>query len=187
MIYLQLFYEFFRAGLLAVGGGLATLPFLRDIAMRRGWFTIAELTDMIAVAESTPGPIGVNTATYVGFRVAGIPGALTATFSLILPAFLIMLAVVTALRHFRENRFVLSVLGVLRPVSVALVAAAVATVVIGVLINTGAIAAHRPAEAVILPAAALYLVLLLVYRKFSGLHPLVLIVVGAVAGLLLPL
>ena len=187
MIFFQLFIEFFRTGLLAVGGGLATLPFLRDISVRRGWFTLAELTDMVAVAESTPGPIGVNTATYAGYRVAGIPGALTATLSLVLPSFLVMFAVVTVLQHFRENRFVIAVLRVLRPASVALVAAAVASVVVGVLVNTGAVKAGDFSHALTLPAVALYAVLLLIHYKFPKAHPLVLIAIGAAAGLLLPL
>ncbi len=187
MIFLQLFVEFFRTGLLAVGGGLATLPFLRDISVRRGWFTLAELTDMIAVAESTPGPIGVNTATYAGYKVAGIPGALTATFALILPAFLIMLAVVTVLKRFRENRFVIAVLDVLRPTSVALVASAVASVVIGVLINKQAIAEREYSHAVFFFALILYVVLTLFRRSFPKAHPLILIVLGAAAGLLVQL
>ena len=82
MIFLQLFYEFFKTGLFAVGGGLATLPFLNDMADRTGWFTHAQLADMLAVSESTPGPIGVNMATYVGFITAGLPGAVVATLGL---------------------------------------------------------------------------------------------------------
>ena len=78
-LYLRLFWEFFKTGLFAVGGGLATLPFLSDLAYKTGWFTQAQLADMVAVAESTPGPIGVNTATYVGFTTGGIPGAVIAT------------------------------------------------------------------------------------------------------------
>ena len=78
MLYLQLFWEFFKTGLFAVGGGLATLPFLQDMADRTGWFTHAQLADMLAVSESTPGPIGVNMATYVGFTTGGIGGALVA-------------------------------------------------------------------------------------------------------------
>ena len=85
MIYLQLFWEFFKTGLFAVGGGLATLPFLRDISLKYPWFTPNDLLDMIAVSESTPGPLGVNASTYAGFHAAGIPGALAATFSLVLP------------------------------------------------------------------------------------------------------
>ena len=78
MLYLQLFWEFFKTGLFAVGGGLATLPFLQDMADRTGWFTSAQLADMLAVSESTPGPIGVNMATYVGFTTGGVGGALMA-------------------------------------------------------------------------------------------------------------
>ena len=72
MLYLQLFWEFFKTGLFAIGGGMATLPFLYDMADKTGWFTRAQLADMIAVSESTPGPIGVNMATYVGFLTGGV-------------------------------------------------------------------------------------------------------------------
>lgn len=75
MIYLRLFYEFFKAGLFSIGGGLATLPFLYNISDTTGWFTHGQLADMVAISESTPGPIGVNMATYVGFATGGIPGA----------------------------------------------------------------------------------------------------------------
>ena len=83
MLYVRLFWEFFKTGLFAVGGGLATLPFLQDMAERTGWFTHAQLADMLAVSESTPGPIGVNMATYVGFTTGGVPGALVATLGLV--------------------------------------------------------------------------------------------------------
>ena len=78
MIFLQLFWEFLKTGLFAVGGGLATLPFLKAITHKYPWFTANDLMDMIAVSESTPGPMGVNSATYAGFHAAGLPGALTA-------------------------------------------------------------------------------------------------------------
>ena len=91
MIYLQLFYEFFKTGLFAVGGGLATLPFLYDMADRTGWFTRPQLADMLAVSESTPGPIGVNMATYVGFVTRGIPGAIISTLGLVTPSVIVIL------------------------------------------------------------------------------------------------
>ena len=84
MIYLYLFWEFFKTGLFAIGGGLATLPFLNDMADRTGWFTRADLANMLAVSESTPGPIGVNMATYVGFTTGGVLGSLVATLGLML-------------------------------------------------------------------------------------------------------
>ena len=91
MIYLRLFFEFFKTGLFAIGGGLATLPFLQDMSARTGWFTTDQLADMIAVSECTPGPIGVNMATYAGFLVRGIPGAVTATLGLICPSVIVIL------------------------------------------------------------------------------------------------
>ena len=75
MIYLRLFWEFFKTGLFSVGGGLATLPFIYDMSDRTGWFTYQQIADMVAVSESTPGPIGVNTATYVGYITGGVPGS----------------------------------------------------------------------------------------------------------------
>ena len=93
MLYLQLFWEFFKTGLFAIGGGMATLPFLYDMADKTGWFTRAQLADMIAVSESTPGPIGVNMATYVGFLTGGVPGAVTATVGLIAPSVIVILIV----------------------------------------------------------------------------------------------
>ncbi len=106
MLYLQLYFEFFKTGLFAVGGGMATLPFLHDMAERTGWFTAAQLTDMVAVSESTPGPIGVNMASYVGFTTAGIPGAILATLGLITPSIIVILIIAAFLRSFRENHYV---------------------------------------------------------------------------------
>ena len=93
MLYLRLFWEFFKTGLFAVGGGLATLPFLQDMSGRTGWFTHAQLADMLAVSESTPGPIGVNMATYVGFTTGGVGGALVATLGLVTPSVIVILIV----------------------------------------------------------------------------------------------
>lgn len=124
MIYLQLFYEFFKAGLFAIGGGMATLPFLFDIADKTGWYTHAQLTNMIAISESTPGPIGVNTATYVGFTVGGIPGALVATAGLVAPSVIIILLVAMFLKAFQESRLVKGAFYGLRPASTGLIAAA---------------------------------------------------------------
>mgnify|MGYP002515375916 CR=1 FL=1 len=106
MIYLRLFYEFFKAGLFAVGGGLATLPFLQDISDSTGWFTHGQLADMVAVSESTPGPIGVNMATYCGMTTAGIPGALAAVFGVILPPFIMMILVTFFYTFISTNPYV---------------------------------------------------------------------------------
>lgn len=104
MIYLQLFFEFFKAGLFAIGGGLATIPFLTDIGQRTGWFTSGELANMIAISESTPGPMGVNMATYVGFHTGGIAGGVIATLGLVCPSILVILVIAGFLKKFRESR-----------------------------------------------------------------------------------
>ena len=104
MLYLQLFWEFFKTGLFAIGGGMATLPFLYDMADKTDWFTRAQLADMIAVSESTPGPIGVNMATYVGFLTGGVPGAVTATVGLIAPSVIVILIVAAFLQAFRDSK-----------------------------------------------------------------------------------
>ena len=108
MLYVRLFLEFFKAGLFAVGGGLATLPFLYAISDATGWFSHAQLADMVAVSESTPGPIGVNMATYVGFTTAGVPGMFAATIGLVTPSVIIILIVAQFLKKFAENKYVLN-------------------------------------------------------------------------------
>ena len=127
-LYLQLFWEFFKTGLFAVGGGMATLPFLYDISNKTGWFTHAQLADMVAVSESTPGPIGVNMATYVGFVTGGVGGAAVATLGLIAPSILIILIIAAFLKAFRDSKYVDGAFYGLRPASTALIASALVTV-----------------------------------------------------------
>ena len=113
MILLQLFYEFFKTGLFSIGGGMATIPFLQHMGEETGWFTNQDLTTMIAVSESTPGPLGVNMATYVGYETAGVPGALLATLGVITPGIIIILVIASFLSKFRNNRSVEAVFSVL--------------------------------------------------------------------------
>ena len=176
MLYLRVFAEFFKIGLFAVGGGMATLPFLYDLADATGWFTHAQLTNMIAVAESTPGPIGVNTATYVGFETLGVGGALTATLGLVMPSFLIVLAVAAFLSSFRKNRLVESAFYALRPASTALITAAGISVVRAAFLES---AAFRW-ESVVL--AGVLLLLTNVVKPTCKLHPVVFIALAALAG-----
>lgn len=124
MLYLRLFYEFFKTGLFAVGGGMATVPFLYDISESTGWFTTEELANMIAVGESTPGPIGVNMATYVGYVSAGIPGSIIAPLGLVTPAVIIILLVSKILNTLWQNPKVKGLFYALRPASVGLIGAA---------------------------------------------------------------
>lgn len=124
MIYVKLFWEFFQTGLFAVGGGMATLPFLYSISDRTGWFTHEQLADMIAVSESTPGPIGVNMATYSGYITAGLPGAVISTTGLITPSIIVISLVAAFLNAFHENRYVMGAFYGLRPASSAMITAA---------------------------------------------------------------
>ncbi|MBR5097936.1 MAG: chromate transporter, partial [Spirochaetales bacterium] len=120
MILLQLFWEFFKTGLFAIGGGMATVPFLFDISARTGWFTTAELANMIAISESTPGPIGVNMATYVGFETAGILGSVIATLGLVAPSIIIIVIIAKLLDAFAEKPVVKTVFKYLRPAVIGL-------------------------------------------------------------------
>ena len=133
-IYLRLFYEFFKTGLFAVGGGMATLPFLKDIGASTGWYTQTDLMNMLAVSESTPGPIGINMATYVGFTVAGVPGAVIATIGEVTPSIIVILIVAAMLKKFRDNKYVDRAFYGLRPASTGLIGAACAGVVLQVLL-----------------------------------------------------
>ena len=121
MIYLLLFFEFFKIGLFAVGGGLVTLPFLFDLSEKYGWFSATELADMIAVSESTPGPIGINMATFAGFNTAGIPGGLLATFGLVFPSVVIIILVAKMMDKYRCNLRLKNILEGLRPAVLALI------------------------------------------------------------------
>ena len=181
MLYLQLYFEFFKTGLFAVGGGMATLPFLHDMAERTGWFTAAQLTDMVAVSESTPGPIGVNMASYVGFTTAGIPGAILATLGLITPSIIVILIIAAFLRSFRENHYVNGAFYGLRPASTAMVASAGITVAAVSLFHpemTGLAAVDWKAAAL----AAVLLVLTRWVKPTKKLHPIVFILASAVIG-----
>ena len=188
MIYLRLFFEFFKTGLFAVGGDMATLPFLYDMAERTGWFTAAQLADMIAVSESTPGPIGVNMATYVGFTTGGPLGAVIATLGLVTPSVIVILLIARALKAFRQNRYVDAAFYGLRPCSVALIAAAGLLVVKIALLDLDAFAQSGSVvdlfrfKAVIL--AAVLLVLTRYVKKTKGLHPVLFILFSAAVGVL---
>ena len=186
-LYLRLFWEFFKTGLFAVGGGMATLPFMYDISDKTGWFTHSMLADMVAVSESTPGPIGVNMATYVGFVTGGIPGSVVATVGLATPSVIVILLIARVLKAFRENQYVDAGFYGLRPCSIGLIAAAGVLVIKLALFNTelyastGAIADLFNVKALIL--AAVLLAATRCIKKLKGLHPIVFILASAVIGI----
>lgn len=191
MLYLKLFWEFFKTGLFAIGGGMATIPFLYDISDATGWFTHNDLANMIAVGESTPGPIGVNMATYVGFvtgmndggTFGAVIGAVIATLGLITPSVIVILVVAEILKSFRDNRYVNQAFYGLRPASTGLIAAAGLSVMVANLFYEG----QAGLAAINWKGWILAIVLWLLtnrVKKTKGLHPIVFIGVSAVAGIL---
>jgi chromate transporter len=191
LLMLRLFCEFFRAGLFAVGGGLATIPFLQDISLRTGWFTAEELANMIAVSESTPGPMGVNMATYVGFTVQGVPGAVCATLGLVAPSIVVILIVARFLQKFRSSRVVDEVFYGLRPASTAMIASAGISVVVISLLDLTAWTGDAGSLVSVfqwkrIALAAVILVCTNV-KQLKKLHPVVWIALAAVVGIVFSL
>ena len=184
MIYLTLAYEFFKMGLFAVGGGMATVPFLMDLTVKYDWFTASELANMIAISESTPGPVGVNMATYAGYQCAGISGALVATLSLTAPALIIMIMIAKFLANFSENPTVKAAFYGIRPAVAAMIGYAVWGLLRIALISmeNGAIQIHYLNVVICVAAFGL-----LQIKKLKKLHPLVWIAAGAVLGIVLKL
>lgn len=187
MLYLRLYFEFFKTGLFSVGGGMATLPFLYAISDKTGWFSHELLADMVAVSESTPGPIGVNMSTYVGYVTGGIPGALIATAGLVTPCCIIILLIARALKQFRQNKYVDAAFYGLQPCSVGLIAAAGVLVLkislfdFGLYQQTGVIIDMFNIKAFIL--AAILLVCTRYVKKLKDLHPIVFIAASALVGI----
>jgi len=187
MIYLQLFIEFFKAGLFAIGGGLATLPFLYNISDKFGWYSYSDLANMIAISESTPGPVGINTATYVGNTVAGIPGSLVATLGLVIPSIIIIIIISHFLNKFKNSKSVKNIFYGLRPASTALIAAAGYSVMklslfwINQYKETGILQDLFNMKAILF---AIFLLVITNIKKIKNLHPIVFIGLSAVVGII---
>ncbi len=187
MIYLILFAEFFYAGLLSLGGGLATLPYLYDMANRHDWFTQEDLANMIAVSESTPGPIGINCATYAGYTASGILGGVVATAGLVFPSLIIIIIVAHFLKRFRESTLVKQSFYGLRPVVTALIGAACFEV-----LRITIFSFDRFEETGVwydlfaLPELLLFAVLLVMVLRIKW-HPIAFIGIGALCGIVFSL
>lgn len=176
-------FEFFKTGLFAVGGGLATIPFLFDIAARYNWLDEKILSNMIAVSESTPGPIGVNMATYVGYNAMaqngvlfGVLGGIVTTLSLVLPSLIIIMIVSKILDKFRENHFVKDSFYGVRPAVTALIAIAGISVMKNAFLIGGAQLNYK--------AVILFLGLYGFKLIFKKLHPIVIILIAALIGVI---
>ena len=193
---LELFFEFCQVGLFSVGGGLATIPFLTDLGERTGWFTSGQLADMIAISESTPGPMGVNMASYVGFATAGAPGGVIATLGLIFPSLVIILVIAGFLQKFRQSKAVDGVFYGLRAASVALITAALLQVAkIALMFHETAGPEVSPGvvvqkyELFYWPAIILAVVIfaLVKFSPAKKLHPICFIGLAALAGIIFQL
>ena len=194
MIFLELYFRFFFVGLFAIGGGLATVPFLQSMGEATGWFNQSDIADMIAISESTPGPIGVNMATYVGY-VTGMQkggplyatlGAATATLGLITPSIIVILIVALFLKSFRDNKYVNNAFYGLRPASMGLVAAAGLSVVINNLFDPRSLQQGLTPSSINWVGWGLAIVLWIFtnkVQKTKGLHPIIFIAASAVAGI----
>lgn len=186
LLLLELFWEFLKIGVFAVGGGMATLPFLYDLGEKTAWYTSAQVLDMLAVSESTPGPIGINMATYVGYTVGGVPGAVLATLGTILPGIILVIVLARFLARFHDNRYVNAAFYGLRPASTALIAAAGIGVLGESLFNpglyreTGNIADFFCVGPIIL---AVVLYVLTNVNPTKKLHPVIFITASAVIGI----
>jgi len=183
MLLLQLMFEFFKIGLFAVGGGQATIPFLYDIVNRFDWFSAQELADMIAIGESTPGPIGINMATYAGFNAGGVLGGILATLALVFPSIVVIIAISKALDKFRNNVFVENVFAMIRPCVVGLIASSALTVFSLAILNNEA---QNIFEMIKVYEVILFVVILTLTFKWKK-HPIVYLAIAMVVGIILKL
>ena len=184
MTILRLIVEFFKTGLFAVGGGLATLPFLYEMGEKTGWFTAQDVLNLLAVSESTPGPIGINMSTYVGFITSGIPGAVIASLSLAAPCVIVILLVIRVLDKFKGNPLVDSIFKALRPASIGMITAALIGVVKASLLHLENWAGLNTVLGIFnWKGIALAAVLWFIMKKWKT-HPIAYIAIAAAAGIL---
>ena len=186
MKFLLMCWEYFKTGLFAVGGGYATIPFLKEMSMKYGWFTLDDITTMLAVSESTPGPIGVNMATFVGYKMFGVPGAIAATLSLVAPSVIVICIIASVLDKFRQQKVVQGIFSGLRPAVIGFILSAVISIFLVSLFNVPAFQETGEFLSLFrLKPIILFAVLYAAYRiPKKTPHPIFLIVSAAAAGIL---
>ena len=187
MIYLQLFLTFFEIGLFTFGGGYAMISLIRDKALMLGWLTEEELLNMIAVSESTPGPIAVNMATFVGSTQGGILGSLVATLGVVLPSFVIILLVCALIRNFLKFKGVQAFLGGVRPCVVALILGTAITLALGTLLNLTTLTGGASPDVKGIIILAILVAFAIVFKKIKKKKPspILMILISAGLGMLL--
>lgn len=181
MIYLQLFIEFFKTGLFAIGGGLATIPFLHDMSNRTGWFSLDDIANMIAVSQSTPGPLGINMAAYVGYLTGGVLGTIIAPLGLIMPSFIIIILIANVLQKFSESEWVKGIFYGLKPASLALITIAWFHVISITYYPLGLVGQGK--QDFFWQGMILAGILWIIIRKWK-IHPLFIIVMAGIIGII---
>ncbi len=180
MIYLELFWSFFKIGLFTFGGGYAMIPLIQQQVMDHGWMSMAQLIDFIAVSESTPGPIALNMATFVGTESAGISGALCATFGVVLPSFIIILIVAKFYVSFKNSKPIKGIMTGLRPAAIGLIGSAAISVSLTVFFPTGfsfeTVMSYPFLYSLVIFAAMLILI-------FKKVHPIIIVAISAALGI----
>lgn len=176
MIYLDLFFTFFRIGLFTFGGGYAMLPLIQEAVLAKGWIENTQLINFVAVSESTPGPFAINISTYIGAEMSGILGAACATLGVVLPSFIIILIVAKYYEKFKTNKIVKGCMNGLKPAVVGLIASAVLSMAKTVFLAEG-----LKIDFLLVMSAIIFLVMLVLALKKK--HPIMLILISAVAGI----
>lgn len=182
-VLIRLIFEFFKTGLFSIGGGLATLPFLYEMGEKTGWFTSQDVLNLLAVSESTPGPIGVNMSTYVGFITAGIPGAFIATCALVAPSIIVILLVIQVLDKFKDSPLVEGIFKGLRPASIGLITAAFIGVVQESLLVLDNYAGLNTILSIFNWKGLVLAAFLFVLMRKWKVHPIAYIAIAAVVGI----
>ena len=184
-ILMNLMFELAKTGLFSVGGGLATLPFLYEMSSNHpDWLSAADVADMIAISESTPGAIGINMSTYAGFKTAGIPGGILASIGLALPSVIIILIIAKFLEKFRKNKLVEGAFYGLRPASIAMITVAGLNVAKVSLINLSAYEASGSLGDLFVWKAIVLGVVIFIAQKKLKWHPVIFIALSAVVGII---
>lgn len=185
---LRLIFEFFKVGLFAVGGGMATIPFLYDLGEKFGYFSNEELLDMIAVSESTPGAIGINMSTYAGINAYGLWGGIFATISLITGPVIIILIIARAMDKFKSSKLVKDAFLTLRPATAGLILGAMSSVLVVTLFNLEAFKQTSNILSLVRPIPSIiFLVFLTTLLKVKKINPILIIIAGAILGICLKL
>ncbi len=184
MIYWELFITFFRIGLFTIGGGYAMIPMIQRDVIGKGWMTLSQLIDFIAVSESTPGPFAVNIATFVGVHTGGLWGGVVATFGVVLPSFLIILLIAKLFHNFSQNRFVRNALSGVRPVVLALIASAIVSIAV-ITLFPGIENVSQLLQGVsrVNITIIIILILLFIINRWKHPHPIALIGMAALMGI----